>query len=311
MTDQPLSESKLHLRFAHLGRGLSDRVLLSPGDDMAMIGLGSSSRVLVAADQVVLGRHVRLDEAPQVIGRKAVLRNLSDVAAMAARPIAMIAAATLSPRRSHTWAEQLHAGLHETGLAFDAPLIGGDLATHVHEDAADVIAVTILAVPTLPLDRVISRKGASAGDLLAVTGRLGGSLDATGGGRHLDFPPRLEEAIELAGSLGLDLVAMLDVSDGVARDAGRLAAAGGVDVRIAAATLPCNPGCGWKEAVGDGEDYELLFACRRQPPATLHGLPVTVIGRFVEAANVPGAVELEVDGSIRNITELGWEHAGF
>ncbi|MDA0296368.1 MAG: thiamine-phosphate kinase [Planctomycetota bacterium] len=310
MKEQPLSESRLHLRFDRLGRGLSDRVLLSPGDDMAMIGLGSSSRMLVATDQVVVGRHVRPDEDPHAIGRKAVLRNLSDVAAMAARPIATIAAASLSPRRSHDWAERLHAGLHETGLAFDAPLIGGDLATHVHEDSADVVTVTILAVPTLPLDRVISRSGAKVGDLLAVTGRLGGSLDPAGGGRHLDFPPRIEEAIELAGLLGPDLVAMLDVSDGVARDAGRLAVAGGLNVRINAATLPRNPGCGWEQAVGDGEDYELLFACRRQPPAMLHGLPVTVIGRFIEAPNAPGAVELEVDGSIRSIADLGWEHAG-
>jgi thiamine-monophosphate kinase len=311
MTDQPLSESKLHSRFDHLGRGLSDRVLLSPGDDMAMLRLDDSGHLLVAADQVVIGRHVRLDEDPHAIGRKAVLRNLSDVAAMAARPIATIAAATLSPRRSHGWAEQLHAGLHETGLAFDAPLIGGDLATHISEDSADVIAVTILAIPALPANRVISRKGAEAGDLLAVTGRLGGSLDSAGGGRHLDFPPRLEEAIQLAELLGPDLVAMLDVSDGVARDAGRLAAAGGLDAHITAATLPCNPGCGWKEAVGDGEDYELLFACRRQPPAMLNGVPVTVIGRFVESASAPGAVKIEVDGTIRSITDLGWEHAGF
>ena len=94
MTDQPLSESKLHTVFDEIGRGLSDRVLLSPGDDMAMIGLDSSSRVLAAADQVVLGRHARMDEDPHAIGRKAVLRNLSDVAAMAAKPIATIATAT-------------------------------------------------------------------------------------------------------------------------------------------------------------------------------------------------------------------------
>jgi thiamine-monophosphate kinase len=310
MTDQPLSESRLHTRFDELGRGLSDRVLLSPGDDMAMIGLDSSNRMLVAADQVVLGRHTRMDEDPQAIGRKAVLRNLSDVAAMAAKPIATIATATLSPGRSQAWAERLHAGLHETGLAFDAPLIGGDLAIHSSEDSADVVAVTILAVPVLPLDRVISRKGAAAGDLLAVTGRLGGSLQPDGGGRHLDFPPRLEEAIELADSMGEDLVAMLDVSDGIARDAGRLAAAGGVDVRITATSLPCNPGCDWRKAVGDGEDYELLFACRSHPPAMLDGLPVTVIGRFMEASDAPGDVSMELDGSIRRVADLGWEHAG-
>ncbi|MDG1898283.1 MAG: hypothetical protein P8I74_00295, partial [Phycisphaerales bacterium] len=116
--------------------------------------------------------------------------------------------------------------------------------------------------------------------------------------------------IELADSMGEDLVAMLDVSDGIARDAGRLAAAGGVDVRITATSLPCNPGCDWRKAVGDGDDYELLFACRSHPPAMLDGLPVTVIGRFMEASDAPGDVSMELDGSIRRVADLGWEHAG-
>ncbi|MAD19663.1 MAG: hypothetical protein CMJ52_05510 [Planctomycetaceae bacterium] len=310
MSDRSLSESALHRHFGRRGLDLPGRVLLPPGDDMAMLALDSSDRFLAAADQVVVGRHVRTDEDPFAIGRKAVLRNLSDVAAMAARPLAILATATLSPDRDQRWAEALHAGLHETGLAFDSPLIGGDLATHADRGTPDVVSVTILARPGTDDGRVITRHGASAGDLVAVTGRLGGSLAADGGGRHLDFPPRIEEAVALASRLGTDLVAMLDVSDGVARDAARLATANGVGVRILAERLPCNPGCDWRSAVGDGEDYELLFACRREPPSEIDGVPVTIIGRFESAAADAGRVRVEVDGDLVDADGLGWEHEG-
>lgn len=310
MNDHPLSESDLHRHFGRRGRDLPGRVLLPPGDDMAMLGLDSMERLLVAADQVVIGRHVRVDEAPDVIGRKAVLRNLSDVAAMAARPVALLATATLSPDRDQRWAEALHAGLHETGLAFDAPLIGGDLATHARIGTPDVISVTILARPGGEDGRVVTRRGAAAGDLLAVTGRLGGSLAGDGRGRHLDFPPRIEEAITLSAILRKDLISMMDVSDGVARDAGRLATADGVGVRIDADRIPCSVDCDWRAAIGDGEDYELLFACRRDPPGEIDGVPVTVIGRFESTPGTSGRVLVDVDGGSIDVEGLGWEHAG-
>ncbi len=310
MNDHRLSESDLHRHFGRRGRDLPGRVLIPPGDDMAMLGIDSTDRLLVAADQVVIGRHVRSDEAPEAIGRKAVLRNLSDVAAMAARPIATLATATLSPDRDQRWAEALHAGLHETGLAFDAPLVGGDLATHARAGTPDVVSVTILARPGTEDGRIVTRHGASAGDLLAVTGRLGGSLTEDGGGRHLDFPPRIEEAITLNAILGQDLVAMMDVSDGVARDAARLATADGVGVRLDADRIPRNSGCDWRGAIGDGEDYELLFACRREPPCEIDGVPVTVIGRFESTPGTSGRVLIEVEGKAIDVGGLGWEHAG-
>ena len=310
MNDHPLSESALHRHFDRRVRDLPRPVLLPPGDDMAMLGIESTERLLVAADQVVIGRHVRADEAPVAIGRKAVLRNLSDVAAMAARPVAILATATLSPDRDQRWAEALHAGRHETGLAFDAPLIGGDLATHARPGTPDVISVTILARPGGEDGRVVTRRGAAAGDLLAVTGRLGGSLADDGRGRHLDFPPRIEEAISLSTILRQDLIAMMDVSDGVARDAARLATADGVGVRIDADRIPRNPGCDWRAAIGDGEDYELLFACRREPPGEIDGVPVTVIGRLEPPPGTSGRVLVHVDGASIEVDGLGWEHAG-
>ena len=311
----PLSERRLHRHFHEIGRSLPPEVLLGPGDDMAMVE--HRGPVLVAADQVVLGRHVRLDESPWAIGRKAVLRNLSDVAAMAARPFAIVATATLGPECDDQWARRLHDGLNETALQWGAPLVGGDLATHSIPEGPTVVSVTILARPGLPDDRVVTRTGARVGDLLVTTGRLGGSLDPDGGGRHLDFTPRIEEAIELAGLLGSDLVSMMDLSDGLAQDAGRLALAADSVARLDASAIPTNPGCDWRRAATDGEDYELLLACRIPPPAQVRGVPVTVIGRL-EAPNEepgqgrghePAGAVMVVDGRNRHrIDHLGWEH---
>lgn len=303
----PLSERRLHRHFGEIGRTLPSEVLLGPGDDMAMVE--HQGPVLVAADQVVLGRHVRIDESPRAIGRKAVLRNLSDVAAMAARPFAMVATATLGPDCDHEWARSLHEGLNDTGLQWGAPLVGGDLATHSIPEGPTVVSVTILARPALPEDRVVTRTGARAGDLLVTTGRLGGSLDPDGGGRHLDFTPRIEEAIELARRLGPELVSMIDLSDGLAQDSGRLALAAGAVAHLDASAIPASPGCDWRRAVADGEDYELLLACRIPPPSEVLGTPVTVIGRLETPGEDPAGAVIVAEGRERHrIEHLGWEH---
>ena len=306
--NDPIVERDLHEHFGEIGRSLPPEVLIPPGDDLALIA--TDGPILTGTDQVVLGRHVRVDESPYAIGRKAVLRNLSDVAAMAAQPVSIVAAATLGPSCDRAWATELHRGLHETGLAWNAPLVGGDLATHATTDGPTVISVSILARPALPASRIVTRDGGRPGDLLAVTGRLGGSLQPDGRGRHLDFIPRIHEAILLAETLGDDLRAMMDLSDGLAQDAGRLATAGGTTARIDVDLLPTSPGCDWRAAVADGEDYELLFACRKPPPTTLLGTPVTVVGRLETPtpAFPEGAVVVGEGADARRIDHLGWEH---
>jgi len=167
-----------------------------------------------------------------------------------------------------------------------------------------------LAVPALPNDRVVSRDGAAPGDVLAVTGRLGGSLETDGGGRHLDFPPRINEAIELATILGDGLSAMLDVSDGVGSDARQLIASARRDVRIAidASAVPTNAGRSWKQALSDGEDYELLFTASKPPPEMVCGVPITVIGYVAEALDQTPPVVAIDSGMEIDVESFGWEH---
>jgi thiamine-monophosphate kinase len=153
------------------------------------------------------------------------------------------------------------------------------------------------------------RRGARVGDAVCVTGRLGGSLQADGLGRHLTFEPRLSEAIALAEVLGERLHAMIDISDGLGRDASHLAEQSGVQIEIEADRIPCAEGIGWRRAMSDGEDYELCFAASGEVPARLGELPVIAVGRVVERPrpDSPPVVVKEGD-RILDGSELGWEH---
>ncbi len=287
-------------------RGNSD-VLIPPGDDMAMVRV-DGSLFLAAVDQLVEERHVNLQMTPvQLVGRKAVTRCLSDVAAMAAQPVASLAAVTLSPNQTENWATQLFDAINETADLYGCPLIGGDIAVHRQEKSPMVIAVSVLARPgpTPP----VQRSGARVGDVVYVTGRLGGSVDDRGLGRHLTFEPRIPEAIELAQYLGARLHAMIDISDGLGRDVSHIAQSSGVRVEINAEAVPAHVGLDWRRAMSDGEDYELCFTAAGEVPDRIADLEITAVGRIVphdDPQDSPVVVRNgaeSFDGS-----QLGWEH---
>ncbi|MDA0974628.1 MAG: thiamine-phosphate kinase [Planctomycetota bacterium] len=290
-----------------------ESIELDAGDDMAVVR-APECRVLAAIDAVVEGRHFRVGTDPFLIGRKAVLRNVSDVAAMAARPLACLASATLPADCPESVAERLLAGLRDAADRHGCPLVGGDTSVHDRPDAPLVVSVAILATPALPGGRVVTRRGSRIGDHVAVTGVLGGSLDPDGGGRHLEFEPRVDAAIELGTRLGDDLHAMIDLSDGLGIDAGHLLVArrgepesSNLAIEIDAANLPCAPGLDWRRAIGDGEDFELLFTAASPPPESAGGVSIRRIGEVVERGQGP-AVRLRVGGGIVDITRSGFEH---
>ncbi len=277
-------------------------VPIPPGDDMGMITVGDHA-LLAAVDQVVGGRHVSLESATmQEVGRKAICRSLSDVAAMGARPLGLLAAATLPPDLGEDHATELFDAMRATAEAYACPLFGGDIA--ISGGGPLVCSITVLAEPG-PAGP-IRRTGARAGDTVYVTGRLGGSLEPDGRGRHLSFEPRIAEALELAGQLRDRLHAMIDLSDGLARDAGHLATQSGVQIELDAASLPCHAGCSWRQALGDGEDYELCFTADGSVPADLRGVPVTAVGR-VRPRGEPPLVVMEAGRPVE-VGALGWEH---
>jgi len=286
---------------------LDAHVEVPPGDDMAVVRFGNQ-RLLAAMDQLVDGRHVMIASTPlELVGRKAITRSLSDIAAMAARPVATLVAATLPPGFGSERANSLFDAMRETAAAYNCPLIGGDLAFHNDASHPLVCSVTVLAEPgsTPP----VTRSGAKVGDAVYVTGSLGGSFARDGSGRHLTFEPRIAEALELAAALGERLHAMIDISDGLGRDAGHIAEMSVVRIEIDAQRVPCSKGVDWRRAVADGEDYELCFTATGDVPSNINGVPVTQVGQVIAPKlGDDRRVVINDDGQSLDAADLGWQH---
>ncbi|HKI36159.1 MAG TPA: thiamine-phosphate kinase [Gemmataceae bacterium] len=283
------------------------RVLLGPGDDAAALALTPGVPCLVTTDMLLEGSCFRLAEAgPRRVGRKAMSVNLSDIAAMAGRPVAAVVSVGLPRRGGRPLAEELYRGLREVADAFDTALVGGDTNSW---DGPLVISVTLLgeATPRGP----VKRGGARPGDWLLVTGPLGGSIL----GKHLDFTPRVREALALHETA--DLHAMIDVSDGLAADVNHLCEESRCGAVLRAEAIPISDAArgmndgrpALEHALGDGEDFELVFAVapadgerllRAQPVA---GITLHHVGECVEAG-----LWLEEAGQRRALPPKGYVH---
>lgn len=287
---------------------LDPRIIIPPGDDMGMID-ADGGPVLAAVDQVIDGCHVRLETTPlALIGRKAITRCLSDVAAMAARPIGTLASVALPSDFGEERATGLFDAMRAAANAFHAPLFGGDVAIHRSTGTPLTCAITALAAP-LDADHLpVLRSGARIGDGVFLTGRLRCTLDPeTGQGHHLTFSPRIDEAIELYRVLGKRLHALIDLSDGLGRDAGHVARASDVSIEIDTATLPLESDLTWQDAVATGEVYELCLCASGDVPDAIASLPITRIGTVISRDD-QGAVLVNQDGKQVDISAQGWEH---
>ncbi|MCU0781931.1 MAG: thiamine-phosphate kinase, partial [Akkermansiaceae bacterium] len=210
--------------------------LAGPGDDCAVVASGpdSPTLLLLKTDALVAGIHFAPDADPQEVGWKAVARVVSDFAAMGGGdPGHFLITVALPPTTAVEWVEELYRGMARCLETCGGTLAGGE-TTAVPPGSAAV--VTVAATATIPRERLVLRSTALPGDLVLVTGTLGGSLS----GRHLTFPPRLAEAQWL--SARHHPTAMMDLSDGLAKDLPRLAAASGCGFRIEPGRIPVTPG---------------------------------------------------------------------
>ncbi|MEM8874168.1 MAG: thiamine-phosphate kinase [Planctomycetota bacterium] len=277
-----MSESDFHRWLADRQRA-SRHVPMPAGDDLAGIAV-PSGMLLAGSDQVLEGVHFEKWTDPVLVGRKAMNRNLSDVAAMGALPHAAIVTAALPTGYGLENAKQLYLGLEAAAAVFDCPIVGGDTGSW---NGPLALSVTILADPAgfTP----ITRRGARPGDGLFVTGPLGDSLAS---GRHMTFSPRIREARRLVRTS--EIHAMIDLSDGLTRDLPRLCTASGVGADLESDQIPCNATL--EAALNDGEDYELLLAA----PAIADGCGVARIG------TVTAEPVVRIDG--QPLPPGGWEH---
>lgn len=247
-----------------------------PGDDCALLEFGNKY-LLAAADQVISKVHYLVDTSPERIAGKLLKRNLSDIAAMGGIP--RWALLTLAVNgRSDEWMERFFAGLEACAQQYHVTIAGGDLAALPCE--LDCGSLTILG--EVELAKVCLRKNAQVGDLIVVTGFLG---DTFASEHHLDFEPRLAEGRFLAEN-GFSCC-MMDISDGIASDLPKLLQQSQVGATVELKKLPCRNNCHWKNALCDGEDYELLFTVKPEKLPELQkawhfAVPLSCIGRIVE-----------------------------
>lgn len=246
------------------------------GDDCAIFENSTNGVGLLTTDSVVLDRHFSRSDPPQLIGQKLLNRNISDIAAMGGQPTRAVLAGFLPATLSLAWLHLFFRGLAKAAQISKVEIVGGDL-TETPNDLA--FNLTLMGIALRPL----LRSGGSVGDLICVTGELGGSRL----GRHLSFVPRIEEGLVLVQNN--DVLACMDISDGLSIDLpamlGENCAASidpdaipiHCDARKAAARSGQSPL--W-HALNDGEDHELLFIKRdadTNSPLPKH----TVIGTLV------------------------------
>ena len=271
-------------------------MLVGPGDDCAVLSFGGG-KLLAAVDSVIGDVHYYQNSTPaEKVAAKLLKRNLSDIAAMGGEPLWALLALNAA-KVDNAWVDGFFSGLLSCAREYHVAVAGGDFASCPAAAPGVVASLTILGKAEY---EPVLRSGAKPGDGIWVTGSFGNSL----AGRHLDFVPRIAEGRFLARNAFAD--AMLDISDSLAVDLGRVAVASGVTVELDPERIPCNTTL--QAALADGEDYELAFAVPPEREAELReqwnfATRLTRIGVCREFAQAP-----LIDRDGRRIEAKGYEH---
>ncbi len=276
------------------------------GDDMAQIRLADQS-VLITTDMLLDGVHFDLKKATlKQVGYKAMATSLSDCAAMATIPVAAVVSVALPENFGSKQLKQLHAGLLEAGDKYNCPIVGGDI-TKWNGNQPFAINVAMLSRPAK--NKPVRRSTAKVGDIICVTGSLGGSIF----GKHLCFEPRVHEALKIAQMVNIN--SMMDLSDGLSSDLNRICWQSGVGAVIEEQLIPISGDAKKTDnpldaALNDGEDFELLFTvspddCEKLLKKWRQAVPVIPIGEIVEGSEM----QLKrADGRIVKLEVKGYDH---
>lgn len=307
-----LSEFELIARVTQdlpLGPG----VIVGVGDDCAVVAPCVDQDWLLKTDAVVEGVHFERGAGFERIGRKALARCLSDIAAMGGKPHAALVTLALPDNHQIEEVEALYAGIRQLADRYGVSVVGGETTRNPER-----YLISISLTGTVPKGKCARRSGARVGDAIFVTGELGGSIE----GRHLDFEPRLEEGAWLAGEFGVH--AMMDLSDGLAGDLRHILQASGLGAELLGSAIPVSRTAKLRgrggdtakppllAALTDGEDFELVFTVSAAAAVRLvdawkirfPSLRLSCIGKIVEK---PG-LRLRDQRGIRELSAHGYVH---
>lgn len=318
-------------RIRNRAKDFRSGLTLGIGDDCALLTPRPGEELAVTTDLSIAGRHFRLEwHSPEVVGHRTLARGLSDLAAMGARPIAAFVSlglpkqSTSARGRGRAWVDRFYDGLLTLAEFYKTPLAGGDLAE------SPIALADIVLVGAVARRRALLRSGARAGDLLYVTGALGGAANglerlralAAGGTKpplipkkmeqllapHLNPQPRIAQGL-LLGRRGL-ATAAIDLSDGLSTDLSHLCAESEVGAEIEAAALPLHAGATLDQALHGGEDYELLFTASpaARIPRAVAGVAVSRIGRVVPRRSGRAPLMLLTGKGLQALEPRGWQH---
>jgi thiamine-monophosphate kinase len=327
------SEDELIAAIRKVLSGDAPGVVIRVGDDAAVVEAAAGQQVL-STDMLVEGVHFeRSTISARDLGAKSIVVNVSDVAAMAASPRYALASIALSPEVEAAWVMELYGGMRAACDEYALTLVGGDCSR------ADAVVISVTVVGEVAPGRAVTRAGAHPGDLIVVTGSLG----AAAGGLALSRarPSKAAEALgkrwgrELAEALARPVArvaealtlaqagatAMMDLSDGLAKDLSRLCLESEAGARVELARVPVAPalreGAGLlgvdplELAIGGGEDYELLATIdlthldrARNELDERFGVTLTEVGVIIEE----GLVAVDADGNESPLEPKGWDH---
>ncbi|MFH1854457.1 MAG: thiamine-phosphate kinase [Candidatus Omnitrophota bacterium] len=279
---------------------LSANVVKGIGDDTAVLKYKKDRYLLFTTDMLLEDKHFLKRSGGYLIGKKSIAVNISDIAAMGGIPLAGVISLGVPPSLGVDFVDRLYRGIKEMARKFKIDLVGGDTIS------SEKIVINIALIGEVEKKNLVLRNGAAPGDVIFVTGEIGGSIK----GRHLNFTPRVKVARFLVEKYKIH--SMIDISDGLIIDLSHILESSSVGAVIYEKDMPVSRDAkNSKTAIRDGEDFELVFTVSKAVADRLvkdwpFKTRLSIIGKTCNKSS--GFSLVRKNGVKEKIKPMGYEH---